>query len=476
MSRATTGRRKRCAAAGVLLALAVVGLALVGWDAWLKHAPGLGYCPEGSAWIVAAEDLPEFWTRLEQTDVAHRIEGDWPRLPRQLSRLFRDLVEASPTANRWQRWLGPQLLAAQSAHGFGVCVRPGLLMRFKHWRRCLSEDASEQRTERGQLFTFGALSYTWCDGFLVASASRDYVIACLARVTPRLEEPLGADEIHILVTTPCEGFARIRARDGLPVSGSLHAHLDPGSAPLTLPNAWPAPPLLAVATSDYTNLHALVSWTSNALLDIPLLASLREPARVLWRQLHWDRLADGWHEDLSEYALAVMDVDTAQVLPVPEVALVLRQSVPAYGVHPLESIVAETDTVPYEWEEHPGVLAPLWGEKAAVCLGQYGSDWLATSQEPLMAALVGKLRAGAPVNADMSIRVDWHKLGTCAETLVRRAAALELIPRMNAADAEVRLVPSVRNLARFGTLRLDVRAAGDERVVFEGLLAEQRRP
>ncbi len=133
---------------------------------------------------------------------------------------------------------------------------------------------------------------------------------------------------------------------------------------------------------------------------------------------------------------------------------------------------AGTQPVPYEWNGQPGLVVPWLGEKMALCLGRDGPNWLAATQEPRMSALVGRLDAGRPVTADMSVEVNWRKAGACAEALIRQAAAAELISRMDLNDVETQLVPWARALGRLGRLRLEFRSKGD-RLAFEGFLGEQ---
>ena len=184
----------------------------------------------------------------------------------------------------------------------------------------------------------------------------------------------------------------------------------------------------------------------------------------------------------DECALALVGLDTAAPTPVPELALVIRCPAPVSGPHPLGPVLipptepamdAASFPLPCEWAGEPGLLAPLLGEKLAVCLGQSGRDWLAASQEPVMASLAGHLAEGPEVAADVALRGDWETIGKAVERLLHRAGELELVPRMGEADVEAELVPVARGLSRLGVLELDGQAEGTW-LNFKGALARER--
>jgi len=467
---ATKTKRRGCGLV-LLAALAISLLALAGIDAGLKSHGYVGYYPQNAAWVAGAADFPAFRANLAQTDVARRLAETNVPLLDDLEGLFREMTGMRPTPRRWRLWLGSWLLVARSTDGWGICLRPGVLMHCTEWvRRSLSAAHEEQVGGQG-VCSFRSVFYAWRGRFLIVSKSPEYVSACLSSGASEVYTFGEADEFCVSRTKPRECTLWLRAKDGLPVSGCLEGRLSHRDAPLTLDDIWPEAPLLAITTSTCADLPTAFSQLGEVLGQTQGLSDLGELARFLARQWKWNTLPEGWDKAISECALAIMDIDTSQTLPVPEVALVLRQRGPLRGPHPLAPLTADADPLAYEWNEHPGQVAPLLGEKVALCLGRFGRDWLATSREPLMAALVGQLQAGSQVNADVTLRVNWRKLGICAERLVRQAAALELIPRMNAADAETRLIPLAQDLARLGRLQLELRSE-DDRIVFEGFLAQ----
>lgn len=480
----TKTKRKRVWSAGLLLlAPIVLAAACVLGDAWLKTAGGPDACPEEAVWTVASDGLTGFWAKAAKTGAVRRIGVDWPRLPAALEGLFTGLVPSPwrsaaewPTADRWGRWLGPRFLAAGSAEGWGICVRPGLLFRgvcrFRQWRGTVRETASGAHI----LYAYGNVFYAWRGGALIVSRSPEYVLASLESKPSAMDLPSMPDTLFIRLARPVPMDMQVTATREFAVTGRVCIPLTFKSASLSLADVWPDAPLLAVACSSCDGLESLAAWCGDQVLGTPELSVVAEPLRFLGRQVQWDRLPADWGRDIDECALAVVDVDMTQVLPVPEVALALRQTGGLRGVHPLMGLLTDVDRWPFEWQGSPGWVAPWWGEEATLCLGQSGQDWLLTSQEPLMAALAGRLQSGEPVEAAMALRIDWRKLEACAEHLLREAAALELIPRMNAEDVEATLLPPLRPLAELGTLRLDFNADTDGWVAFNGKLAQEGRP
>jgi len=449
-------------------ALALLALALLWLDARMKRAETVGYCPADAMWVAAAADFPALWNQIAQTDVARRLAGPEMLWRRDLDALFNVVTGKPLTPVQWRRWWGTRFLAAQSPAGRGFCVQPGVAMRLTDWAQHRLGKVSNEYGIRANQGVF----YAWRDGCLIISTSRDYVVACLTGGRTVREAFAQPDEIGLRWFGPGEGVVRIRAQNGLPVTGSIQAAVSHRDTPLTLVEAWPDAPLVAVTTSRLADLRTAFAWVGEAGDHCPLFADLRRLASLLSRQWHRDRLPDGWDDAIGECAVALLDVDTTASLPVPEAAMIFRQEAPLPGAHPLSPLAAGAQPVPYEWNGQPGLVVPWLGEKMALCLGRDGPNWLVATQEPRMNALVGRLDAGRPVTADMSVEVNWRKAGACAEALIRQAAVAELIPRMDLDDAEAQLVPWARALGRLGRLHIEFRSQND-RLAFEGFLGEQ---
>jgi hypothetical protein len=462
----------------LLCTLAVIGI-LAWLDDRVTSSPTPGYCPETAAWIVAAQDFGVFYSGIQRSDAARAAADDLRQPLSAVELAVRKTTGIRPTPLRWRAWMGRSLLAARADSGFGFCVRPGLLLRAAD---CCGRVILRRPVEGG-ISTFGPVFYAWRDGFLIVSESRDYVAQCLTAPEPALEPSEGRDDLRIHLGRPYRMVIHLYARDGLPVSGWINQTITRRTTPLTLPDAWSEPPILTVASSKWNDLIAAfrmlavvaapgVTASVPAETETQLISWLKALTRAAAAQWHLDSLPEDWDAQVDECAVALTDIDTDETTPVPEAALVLRPARPVYGPHPLERLVPADGVLPYEWDRHPGVIVPWMGEKLSACFASDERNWFVTSQGPAMARLVGSLREANPLQADVAVRLCWNKLAVRAEILLRKAAELELIPRMNAKDAQDRLVPYIKAMARLGALRLDGRSAGD-RVTFAGFLARQ---
>ena len=455
---------------GVPLGAAAALVLLVWIDAQVKRAPIPGYCPENTAWVAAAEDFGRFYEGLQHCDAASALSDHAPHGLFDYELAVGEATGIRPTPLRWRVWMGNAFLAGASPEGVGFCTRPGVLLR--------AADALRRRLVRpvygGSVFTLGRLFYGWRNGFLIVSQSHRYVTASLDADAPEVAGSRGRDELRVHAMHDRRAVVRIRAADGLPISGWVTGTVSKCKAPLSLPDAWPEAPLMSVSASRWADLARLPQLIHSAAAPGHVwprwLERVVETASEQWGV---DRLPEDWDALVRECSLAVMDVDTEEVTPVPEVGVVMRGEGSARGPHPLEALGPEGQTIPYEWNGQPGLLAPWLGEKLTVCLGSYDRDWLVTSQEPVMNDLIGSLRPAHPVEADVVVRVNWQKLAATAGVLVRKAADFELIPRMNAQDAQERLIPFVEAASELGSARLEGHCRGD-RIAFRGFLARLR--
>ncbi|NIA12890.1 MAG: hypothetical protein GWP08_02325 [Nitrospiraceae bacterium] len=466
-----------------LLGALVLVVVLGSIDARMKTPPAgagrEGFCPGSARWTAAAADFGWVCKALEQSDAGARVADELSGQLAACRLAVRKTTGIRPTALRWRVWMGHRLLASVSDEGVGVCVRPGLLMRVASAAHRLVA----QRDDPDGIRTYAGMFYAWREGFLIFSPSREYVAASLASEPLKLAHAPAGDALRVQWHGERPWLLRLLPRDGWPVSGWMTGTIARRTTPLSLPEAWPDPPIMSVTASRCSGLAAVLSTTRAALGHIlteafgenPHAIDLNGAARLLdviagpWSL---DPLPDGWDTSVDECSLALLGLDTAETIPVPELALVMRCAEPVAGDHPLTPWVSGDTAIDYEWDARPGVLAPWVGEKLTLCLGRSGNDWLTGSQEPVMAALNGRLNEAPPVAADAAVRVDWASLAECVEDLLRTAAELELVPRMNTADVEKMVLPFVRAVGVLGHLKIEAKDEGD-RLAFEGLLARQ---
>ncbi|MBN2310032.1 MAG: hypothetical protein JXR94_13750 [Candidatus Hydrogenedentes bacterium] len=452
------------------LAATIAVLACCVWlDARIKEGgpAGAGYCPADATWTAAAEDFSALWRQAADTNAIARVREEWPRPLSNIELAVRKATGIRPTPSRWHLWMGRRFLMAGSPDGVGLCVYPGLLMRAAH----LVHRAT-LRAGRGDdgVFRFGELSYGWREGYLIVSRSRPYVAASLAAPPAAVEESLGDDELRVAWRGPSPAQFRMRAADGFPVSGRIRLEITERAAPLTLPDAWAEPPAASITATDWADVHALLAFIEEPFAGNPHWDEAKRLAAIVPRQWALDPLDAGWDASADQCALALIGLEFSGTLPVPRAALVLRPARPADGPHPLAPLLGPVDAIPYEWQGYPGVLAPLAGENLALCLGRDERDWLATTQEPVMAALVGSLAAGPAVPADVAVRLRWEPVGAAVEQAMVAMGEMELAGERNKADVAADLLPVARGLARLGLLELEGEAQ-DGWVEFEGFLA-----
>ena len=444
------------------LGCALVLIVAVAWiDTRLKASPLDGYCPDDVRCVVAGEDFPAFYGGLQRIDAAKGVADELRRPLAAAELAVRKATGIRPTPRRWRAWLGGLFLAGWRGSDSGVCVRPGVLMR-------VADLLLRNPVEDG-VRVFGAdYFYGWRDGFLIVSASRAYVADAL-KASVRVVEPSEArDDLRFQWERPPSGVFHVLARDGLPVSGWIAGNASHRTTPLTAAAAWPETPMLAVTSSKWADVWTLwTGWTKWTEL-------LQEWAGGFCAPWNSASLPDGWDASVDECAFAVLDLDTQETVPVPEVAMILRAKAPAQVRHPLEPLFAPDSLMPYEWNGQPGFMAAGIGEKLVPCLCRVGSDWMFASREPLMAQLAGHLRPAEPLDADIAIRLDWAKLAKCGEVMLRKAAVLELVPRMNVKDVDAVLMPYVRAAGQLGSLEFDAHAQGG-RIGFDGRLAQQTK-
>lgn len=462
---------------GMVLLLAV----LLGVDRGLKHSSVPGFCPPDVRWIAAAEDFGCFFDGLMRSDAGCQFTDTVPKQLINYELAIRKSTGIRPTPLRWRVWMGKTFLAASSREGSGFCVRPGLLMRAAHIANRVFS-----RTQRdGRVFLFGSLFYGWREGFLVVSSSKSYVVASLEAPAPVVEESQGRNELRIHFPGARPAIIRIRGENGLPVSGWVTASLSRRTESLTVDSLWPEDTVARIAVSRWNDIVELTQavyapFSSAIALEQadgslgPWVAAARG-----WTQCildHWQTPVppEGWDAQVDECAIGLLGVDVSTVTPVPELAMALRAKTPAQGPHPLEFLSSEGNAKPYEWDTVRGVLVPWLGERLTLCLASDEKDWLATSQEPLMARLLGSREetkgVASDFSADGAVTVNWRECAEPVGKLLTNAADFEFLGRMNKRDCERDLLPFVQALGKLGTLRVYAYSE-QERVRFEGWLA-----
>ncbi len=438
-----------------LLAAFVGYLALGVVDQELKYPPHPGYVPAGAAWTAAAPDFPHAWRSALAAPWCGPIREKAFRQLHAAELAVREATGIRPTPARWRVWMGPNLWVGVKDGVWGLCVRPGLLMRAAHAVNRLFSHANNGDS----VYVFGDFHYAWRDGFLVASPSLQYVSEALVAppcVIQGAETAL--DGVTVGWKGTVTGWALFRP-DSPQVQGACFVPVRTDGEGLELGCAWPDPPLFSIATQAslpfLTPLWALIRdrvAEADVVACLPYLPDL-------WAAMAFPPVS---LEVVQEAAIAFYLNDANPGWPVPEIAAALKTTdPPPTGKHPLAPLFSE-EGIPYAWGDRPGWILPLWGEPFAVCAAASGPYWLAASRESRMARIIaGPMRDIAPGRV-AAVHADWMQISGAIQTLLRRGAALGLIPRRNARDAESELIPLARIPEKWGTLCIDFHDGGDE--------------
>lgn len=451
---------------GLVLAAAIALYLLLGSvDQRLKHAPHPGFTGDFD-WQLDTADAPRFWDRLKTLPQARALQEEIPDVLKALELAVYRATWIRPSPARWRVWLGPRLLLSGHDDTWAACVHPGLMLRAAHAINRLSGGTADN-----EIYRYGGLFYTWREGFFLFSPSASLVKMLQQNGTPtESDDAPGADEAVISLTldedTPLS--IHLRAEAKMPVQIAMPWPNETRQG-LSFTEAWPDRPLLAFSTSDV----ALLAQLAQRIYDVTAPAEWPGWSRTLFRDapppLPIQHVPGTWKKNIVEFSGALLNLDTSETLPVPEVALALRMTPDSEPAHPL-AFMAGPAALPYFWNDSPGQLLPLLGEKWTLCLAGEGTVRFAASQEPVMTRLTGRFRPGLEAPLVMALRIDWERCAAIAADLVRKAAALELIPQKDGRDADRLFLPWLRLVGRLGQLRLDARLENGE-LLFTGELA-----
>ncbi len=471
MTRLFNGFRSSLRGWRMLAALGLVLAAVTILDRrLLDAAPLYGVRPADATWVLSTGDFPKFWRDLEAGDVFTRVQENWPRPQGELERAVRLATGIRPSPTRWRIWLGERFTVAQSPDGIGYSVYPGILLRAVAY---VAQPLGFGVDESG-VGEYNDIFYAWRDRFLVFSRDRAYVQACVQRgVQTTLRSGAGGD-LAFHWFGDHEGYLRVSTGSALPVDGRVKLALTDGAVPLSLTNAWPSPPAAALTVRTWDDLRTVGSVADAALEQFqPWLeskAALRQAVH------HWNLqpLPSDWDSRSTQFSLALRGAEVSGFIPIPDLALVMREDAPVTGNHPLRPIFDGQLAVDYEWQGEPGVYFPWLGENLSPCLGRYGHDYIATLNEPAMAALAGTLTAGpttAP-NVDTTLRVSWAPAAAIARDVVLNAASRGLWPGSSGAEVQEKVTPILDAIGTLGTLRMDGTVLADGWIELDGMLFE----
>jgi len=398
--------------------------------------------------IVYSTNFGLFWGQALNTEQVQRVRSDWHRAGSDVELSFRNLTGVRPTPSRWRLWMGQRFLASNSDYGYGVCTYPGLLMRSVSKIHAWVRDPVDSSGVR----SYGDLFYAWRDGFLIASLDSDYVRASLSSEPILMQTDVPPEAVVIETRVAPIVSIEIRATDEFPITGRIASTVRPRSAPMTLPNAWRTPPMAACSATAWQDIASLLAIADEGLSRSDRWENIRSTGNELFSTWELSTPPLAWEDDrLDHCSLVLHDFDITSNVPYPELALIIRSTLPAAGTHPLETLLpSDIEAIPYEWGGFPGMLYPMVGAQWAPCLGHMGRDWIGASRERVMRAITEDLGDGSPVEADFTVQIDWQQVSNALGKMVMQVEDMELFPEMNRDEVRATMVPIARALRHLG--------------------------
>lgn len=465
------GRMRRIVTGWRVFFLACVAVLLFGVidERHALSGTAQGFYPPQTYCMISAWDFPKAWSELLRSDALKRMAEDWPRPHKELELAVRLGTGVRPTPVRWRFWLGHRTVFAFAPEGIGITAFPGHALRWADaLRRALGyvPDADGIGQYRG-------FFYTWRNGYLVASSSRDYVSAAKSQAgAPRLHS-----DSEALLTVQWEGehpgFADLMPGAGLRVSGQVAFACADGGRPITLPQAWPSTSLVTVSARSTDDIERAWTALDSALARVDVYAALRQHILVpasLWN-LHAP--SPEWVQNVDHVSIALLDIEAKETMPVPVLAFAMRYADSAPEADPFSSIFQSRQKVPFEWNGNAGYMAPLLGTAISPCVARTQREWMLTTNGPAMSEVAGHLADGPACagEVDVALRASWEKIGDALEAVVLQLGEAEALPRMNANDVRAVVLPKIKALSKLGRIALDG-VAREGTLKFSGHLAK----
>jgi hypothetical protein len=198
-----------------------------------------------------------------------------------------------------------------------------------------------------------------------------------------------------------------------------------------------------------------------------------------WASLdpEWRRLAlAGWQSEefvklLSAIdqgvALALFNIDLAETIPLPEVALAWQ----SIGASPGSSLGVALEAIPFEWGDTTGWMAPRLSDAIVPCWSREGDVSLLTSRETLMAQLAEAVDPGEPIPGNVAFQLDWAIAANQGSALANHALKLGLLPDEDDRSLATRVQPWLNLMRRLGNVQIVGVARDDAQLELTGRLA-----
>ena len=439
-----TNNRRRKHRGWLLLVIALLLFSLLVYlDTHMKKAPHAGYIPANHNTLLYANDLSYFWTRTQKTDFSKILNNTLSKEIHTLQATIRIQTGIRPTPERWELYLGPSTLIAESDGQWGLCARPGLILRSLHLVRSIFINDVDG------LYSMGPYIYTWHDQFLLCSTDPDWILAARDNPKPtQFKEIPATDTLHIALNNGPK--ITLSARDGLPIDGHWNTKLP---ATPTTQNHIPVSTVTNKALiSALTNDWPLTLFLFNAALD-----QLPQPLQnhyathfqesPLAQRLHINKLL----QNAPPGMWSLTGLDLQHATPIPQVAWNFRKDT---AQHPFNPITGTCTALPATWSTYPGQRIPLLGQAFTLCLAESPTAWLATSNEALMATLANQPTLFTLQDTLLNLHIDWNQLSHSFIPLYQYATRQGYFPEIEERALQAQWTPWLKFMNDIGHSQL----------------------
>ncbi len=408
-------------------------------DRSLKRDTLNGYVPAGAGIAISLNDLGASWRSLEATAYWKDVQEDEGDLLRDPLVELRKTTGIRLTSERWNTWLGPHAVLGIADTGWGICTRPGVLMRGVHaWNRIFGQ------APRDGVWAFRGWYYGWRGSYFVLAPNANYVHDVLSAhaVAVDSNDSNVAVGLVIAANSPRPRYTlQIEPQGDFSVTGRVDYAFTPVSTNGSFARLATDSALVSISGARLAETGAYVA---------SFLPNWRNLDEIRWELSHAHEI--GWSSGAAPEAhvlnstLVVRDVDTSTFLAAP--SLYTRSTL-------MDSAAIDT-SIP------SGATASSWGGKGGWIALRKGTQmmslaawddraWHTANNTLAMDAYINEPGKPSSLPSDIRVSLDWKRLAGYAEQIMLDAADAELLPGMNRRDAEdrrARILPWFRHLGK----------------------------
>jgi hypothetical protein len=430
--------------------LAVV-LLFYAWDLRLKQSDVHGFVPTDASWTLTARNAGSFWNNFQALAPYRRIEDAGMRPLRAFERHVYRRTAVRPNGTRWNVWLGRQAVVAGNADGWGVCTRPGLLLRAATWLHGWGASHTDDGIVHHQEYF-----YAWRDGFFILSPSEDYVRACLnADPSRHLASVQSDQEIALQWGENWDQELRLRAEPGLPISGQFALAITPRERPLQLHASWPGDAMLTISTTHWHDTKRLYDEAAPHLRRLPRYHATERWIADRWQQWQLPPLPRNWDQGLDECTFSLIAIDWNGIPPIPEAVWAFADTLPGRNEHPLAPLTEEAASIPFVWQNMRGSYTPLLSDSLGIGLARRDEAWYLTTKPDTMANLAAHPYVESSAPADAKLSIDWNQAAEALRDALGPLAESGIVPHLDRRELDYIVLPYIDAFEGMGHLRVE---------------------